>query len=1021
MAEAASERNDIGGYKSVQLLKKEKLGSGAFGIVCKAKCDQLICAAKIIHENLVVPMEGQGRISRGKEHRHPVRRFERECEFLSTMKHPNIIQYLGTWTDPDTGQLVLLMELLDSDLTSFLEPQAPGPLPFHKQINICHDTALALAFLHSHDIVHRDLSGKNILMIGDVRAKVTDFGMATFVNLSPGQQLNRQPSPTTCPGTEVYMPPEALLVSEQRSAAGRNGLEKIDSFSFGVITLQVVTRKFPNPGRRQTLVKEKRIRGQNEYVAKNIPEVTCRKEHIDLVDSKHKLRPIFLKCLSDTPRDRPTAKWLCERLAEIKQCSRYRESTRGQDLEVRETAAPLSHPRGPGLLQRTQSLVREAQEFRYNMAVLSKVKEFRDDLNKTIEEREKTIHEKDLELLQVNEQLKTKASQYEQQTVDLKQMHELYEEKSNELKRIKENRVSRDELNSTVHEKDKIIHEKELELQRVNEQMRRKVRQYEQQLNELKRITGVQGSQKEPSNTVSEKDKAIRDKEVELQRVKGQLKRKTAQHEQQANELKQIREENKKHTQGIHEKEQELKNVRDQLKKLTKQCEQQSDKLKRMKEKVNGPQVPREDFDTAIQRKDDTIQEKELEIKKVHEELERTKEVLEIQAHKNGTCLNDLVFTELQITSDILEGTSKIHRNASPSKDGDTHPKLQPNQQSKASAAANTEVQEIATPMDEEREEWRSLGSISHPIHRKDSEVVVSGNTLYIASARSATIEAVHAYNLHSTSQSGNLPDCPKKDYSLVVVDGLLTTIGGSGNSKKLFSLSCTGDRDMSGQRKWIEHFPPMPTGRQWATVLCTDAYLIVAGGCIVKNEKIMSVLDNVEVLDIKNCQWSIAANLPEALCLASGAIICGDTVHIGGGMGKDERATKSMYSCSLTSLVKTSRPIGKPVEFKISMWDRFADLPAEWSTCVSVGNSLVAVGGTYQPVDQPESSSPITSTAMSKVYRYNPMNQSWDVMSYMLSARSGCFAVKPSERELMVLGGGDSAVEIAENIIIFC
>ena len=135
--------------------------------------------------------------------------------------------------------------------------------------------------------------------------------------------------------------------------------------------------------------------------------------------------------------------------------------------------------------------------------------------------------------------------------------------------------------------------------------------------------------------------------------------------------------------------------------------------------------------------------------------------------------------------------------------------------------------------------------------------------------------------------------------------------------------------------------------------------------------------------------------------------------------MDESEKATKLMYSCSLASLVKTSRPIGKSVaEFKKSMWDRFADLPADWSTCVSIGDSLLAVGGTYQPPcsDQSEPSSPIISTAMSKVFRYNPANESWDEISFMLSARSGCFAVKPSERELVVLGGGDNGVEIYEN-----
>ena len=987
MAEAAppGERNFDVGYKSVQLLKEEKLGSGSYGIVCKAKCDELTCAAKIIHAALAVPFEGQlrgGVSQRGKEHRHPAKRFEQECEFLSNIRHPNVIQYLGTFTDPATGRPVLLMELMECDLTSFLE-QAQRPLPFHKQVNICHDIAMALAFLHSHNIVHRDLSGKNVLMIGDVRAKVTDFGMATLIDLGSPWQLDRQPSPTTNPGTEVYMPPEALLASAQRATGGRSGLEKIDSFSFGVITLQMLTRKFPNPGPRQTMVK-------NGSVLKSIPEITCRKEHIDLVDSGHKLRPIFLECLKDAPQKRPAAKELCKKLAEIKQRSLYRESMKGQDFEGETVPRSHQRGRGPGLLQRSQSFVQEAQEYRCNVEALRRVKEIEGDLNKVIDEKNKTIHEKDLELLQVNDQLKTNESLCKQRTLDLEQMRTLCKEQSNELERLKEKHVTQEELNEVVREKDRIIHEKEMELQRVNDQMKRKLRQ----------ITGAQGSQREPNTTLSEKDKTIHEKEVEVQRVKGQLKKQAKQYEL------------------------ELKNASDQLKKLTKQCEQQADKLKRM---TNGPKIPREDFDTAIQKKDDIIRERELEMKELCEELEQTREVLRVQAHKNGTCLDDLNFTELQIPPDILEGTSKINGNSSPSKDGNSHHKLQPSQQNEAAtinASGNTEAQETVTATDGEVEEWRSLGSISHLIHRRNSDVIANGNTVYIASGRSTTVEAVHAYNLHSTSQSGNLPDLPRssKDYSLAIVDGLLTAIGGSasGASKKLYSLKCTGEGETSGHRKWSEHFPPMSIGRQWGTAVCTDEYLIVAGGCIAKNDgKIVRVLDNVEVLDIRNSRWSVAASLPEPLCLASGVVIGGDTVYIGGGMDESEKATKSMYSCSLASLVKTSRPMGKSVAgFEISMWDRFADLPADWSTCVSIGDSLLAVGGTYRPPcsDQSEPSSPIISTAMSKVFRYNPANESWDVVSFMLSARSGCFAVKPSERELVVLGGGDNGVEIYEN-----
>ena len=82
------------------------------------------------------------------------------------IKHPNIVQFLGTVRDPRSQRLALLMELMDDSLTRFLE-RSSGPLPYHTQLNICHDVTLALAYLHSNDIIHRDLSGNNVLLIGE--------------------------------------------------------------------------------------------------------------------------------------------------------------------------------------------------------------------------------------------------------------------------------------------------------------------------------------------------------------------------------------------------------------------------------------------------------------------------------------------------------------------------------------------------------------------------------------------------------------------------------------------------------------------------------------------------------------------------------------------------------------------------------------------------------------------------------------------------------------------------------------
>ena len=158
-------------FREVHLLKGHRLGLGTYGAVFKAKCDSLICAAKVLHPTLFNPAM-QHQIAAERSCVAPIRKFEQECEFLSTIRHPNVVQYLGLTEDPDTGLPVLLMELMDESLTHFLHQGEPArgtdqqpEIPFRVQINICHDIALALSFLHSNKIIHRDLSSNNVLLI----------------------------------------------------------------------------------------------------------------------------------------------------------------------------------------------------------------------------------------------------------------------------------------------------------------------------------------------------------------------------------------------------------------------------------------------------------------------------------------------------------------------------------------------------------------------------------------------------------------------------------------------------------------------------------------------------------------------------------------------------------------------------------------------------------------------------------------------------------------------------------------
>ena len=260
------------GFKNIVLFKDQNLGIGSYGAVCKAKCDDLLCAAKIFHPTLFDPT-AQHLIAPHREHRLPIRRFQLECEFLSTVRHPNIVQYLGTHQDPDTELPVLLMELMDDSPTHFLD-SSPQPIPYHIQVNICHDIALALSYLHSNGIIHRDLSSNNVLLIGNVRAKVTDFGMARLGDQNPqATQLTF----TMCPGTDVYMPPEAVKEKPVYT-------EKIDCFSFGVIVVQIVTRQFPKPGDRQITLNDPRYPQGAVKLTVCVPEIERWQNHISTIE-----------------------------------------------------------------------------------------------------------------------------------------------------------------------------------------------------------------------------------------------------------------------------------------------------------------------------------------------------------------------------------------------------------------------------------------------------------------------------------------------------------------------------------------------------------------------------------------------------------------------------------------------------------------------------------------------------------------------------------------------------------------
>ena len=291
-------------YKDFYINKSQSLGNGSYGAVYKAKCDQLPCAVKILHQTIIDPADpGVSKI---------MQRFKQECAFLQSVRHPHIVQYLGVTMDPESKLPVLLMELLDENLTKMLQRSLES-LAYYIQVDICHDIALAVAYLHSNDIIHRDLSSNNVLMIAGRRAKVTDFGMSKLVDSAPSMTPQ-----TTCPGTPVYMPPEALREPPRYT-------KKLDCFSEGVIMIQVCTRLWPDPGPRTKIVED--LRSPTGTIEMPVLDPERRKSHIDLIHPPtHPFVAIAVECLSYQETDRPSSEELCQRLADLKESSKYVES-----------------------------------------------------------------------------------------------------------------------------------------------------------------------------------------------------------------------------------------------------------------------------------------------------------------------------------------------------------------------------------------------------------------------------------------------------------------------------------------------------------------------------------------------------------------------------------------------------------------------------------------------------------------------------------------------------------------------
>ena len=241
-----------------------EISRGAYSAVLSGRLDGKEVAVKRFHLQTV------------NQDKKILEDFQRECELLKRVDHPNLVKFEGAFYDDATNEPVLVMERMTETLRQYLRRNS-GKLSRQRQLEICISIVRGLCYLHSRTpaIVHRDLTDKNVLLDANEVVKISDLGQArlkTIEYFSTGQ-----------PGAIPFMSPEAMQDLCHYS-------EKLDVFSLGVLMLEVATQQFPRVSMIGIGVQ---------------PELDRRREDLSELDDDHPLCPLIQSCLKDNPKERP--------------------------------------------------------------------------------------------------------------------------------------------------------------------------------------------------------------------------------------------------------------------------------------------------------------------------------------------------------------------------------------------------------------------------------------------------------------------------------------------------------------------------------------------------------------------------------------------------------------------------------------------------------------------------------------------------------------------------------------------
>ena len=206
--------------QSSRYVIKEVLGKGGMGVVYRAydnetKRDVTLKTLIDIHDPAILAL------------------FRKECQVLSSMNHPNIVDVydIGELQDAEGKKPYFVMPLLPGATLNRLIASASYRLSVERVVDIVTQACRGLQAAHERGLVHRDIKPSNIFVLEDDSVKIIDFGVAHLVETRTN---------TTLKGTLHYMAPEQIQMQKPTPLS--------DLFSLAVVCYEALARRRPFEG-----------------------------------------------------------------------------------------------------------------------------------------------------------------------------------------------------------------------------------------------------------------------------------------------------------------------------------------------------------------------------------------------------------------------------------------------------------------------------------------------------------------------------------------------------------------------------------------------------------------------------------------------------------------------------------------------------------------------------------------------------------------------------------------------------